>query len=906
MKRWFQRLSISEKLRLIITLACVLVIVLTVAVFVGYDWFSFRRDIARVVSVRAEIIAANSSGALAFRSATDATAVLTSLQKDGQTVKAVVFDEKGEMFASFPTGATAAPDEIRRVERVEREFRGRYLLVWAPIEQGSSRLGSLYLCTSLSELNVRLRLHLLIAVMVMGASIGVAYGISRSLQRIISAPVLALAETARLVTETKDYSRRASPRSADEIGALTEDFNAMLARMQEREAALLESDARKSAVLMSALDAIITIDSAGWVVEFNPAAERIFGHTHAQAKGRELAELIIPSELRERHRQGLARALSGGSGVMLGRRMEMPAQRANGEIFPAEISITRVGIGERPMFTGFLRDITERKQAERTLRHSEERFRSLVVASANIVWSTDASGQVTDPLPSWQLFTGQSDFEILGEGWLQPVHPEERTPILASWRQAVQSRAHFEVEFRLRRVDGVYRTFAVRGVPVLNPDTSVREWIGTAADISERREAAERLQRSAERLAILNRIVRTISSNLDLDEVFDEFAREMRGLFEFDRTSIVAVHPERNEWEIVQQWSKSPTAVGKGTRGELKNSAIGWVFRQRRPHLENDVSDAWSDAEFVRRAAVRSRALFPLTLHGATIGIFSVSSAQPHAFSPDTLEFLQALADQLSVAVQNARLYGQIQQHSAALERHVAERTTQLEAANRELEAFTYSVSHDLRAPLRGMAGFSQILAEEYAASLPAEAVRYLGLIQSGARKMGQLIDELLAFSKLGRHALKIGLVDMEQLFRDVVAEHEPERKGRRIEITIGKMTPAEADPALLRQALTNLVSNALKYSRNRDPAVIEIGEKRVAEDKEPIYFVRDNGSGFDMKYAPKLFQVFQRLHRSEDFEGTGVGLAIVARVVERHGGRVWAEAAPDVGATFFFTLKTS
>ena len=207
-----------------------------------------------------------------------------------------------------------------------------------------------------------------------------------------------------------------------------------------------------------------------------------------------------------------------------------------------------------------------------------------------------------------------------------------------------------------------------------------------------------------------------------------------------------------------------------------------------------------------------------------------------------------------------------------------------------------------MRSPLRTMDGFSQALVEDYGPQLPEEGRRYLQTIREGAQRMGALIDDLLEFARLSQQALKKQTVDMDMLVRTALEELESSQQERQIEIRRGELPPCLGDPALLKQVWLNLISNALKYTRERKPAIVEIGCTQV--NGVNTYFVRDNGTGFDMQYAPKLFGVFQRLHRVEDYEGTGVGLAIVQRVVHRHGGRVWAEAAVDRGATFNFTLE--
>jgi light-regulated signal transduction histidine kinase (bacteriophytochrome) len=242
-----------------------------------------------------------------------------------------------------------------------------------------------------------------------------------------------------------------------------------------------------------------------------------------------------------------------------------------------------------------------------------------------------------------------------------------------------------------------------------------------------------------------------------------------------------------------------------------------------------------------------------------------------------------------------------LRQTLEGLEQRVSERTAQLKESVDELEAFSYSVSHDLRAPLRAIHGFSNILMEDFAPGLPAQSVHYLRLIFENTKQMGDLIDGLLAFSRLGRHTLEKKNVAPAELVRQALEVLAEEQKGRRIDISIGELPPCEGDPMLLQQVWINLISNALKFTRRRATAVIAIGYER--NNDHPAYYVRDNGIGFDMKYAEKLFGVFQRLHKSEEFEGTGVGLATVYRIIRRHGGRIWADAKPDEGAVFYFAL---
>ena len=237
-----------------------------------------------------------------------------------------------------------------------------------------------------------------------------------------------------------------------------------------------------------------------------------------------------------------------------------------------------------------------------------------------------------------------------------------------------------------------------------------------------------------------------------------------------------------------------------------------------------------------------------------------------------------------------------------ALEKRIQERTAQLEAANKELEAFSYSVSHDLRAPLRHISGFSNMLAKSLGPEVPDPAQRYLDLITKASTQMNQLIDDLLEFSRMSRTELRRQRVDIGGLVEDVIHSIQPELEGRNIVWKKNTLPVIQADLAMLRQVFSNLLLNAIKYSRMRNPAEIEIGAQENGATEHVIY-VRENGVGFDMRYASKLFGVFSRLHRQDEFEGSGIGLANVRRIVSRHGGRTWAEGEIDRGATFYFSL---
>lgn len=332
----------------------------------------------------------------------------------------------------------------------------------------------------------------------------------------------------------------------------------------------------------------------------------------------------------------------------------------------------------------------------------------------------------------------------------------------------------------------------------------------------------------------------------------------------------------------------------KGRRFPMQACISGWAMLHGQAAVVEDIyADARIPVDAYRPTFVKSLAMVPIR-PAAPIGAIGNYWAQQHRATPDEVRLLQALADSTSIAMENIRLY-------AELEQRVSDRTAELEALNKELEAFSFAVSHDLRAPLRHIQGYSNLLVEEYSDAMPDKGKDSLRRLDRAAQRMEQLIDDLLTLSRMAQAPVRRRPVDLSAMAEELITEFKLLEPQRAVEFVCARGMTAMADPGLMHVILQNLLSNAWKFTATRTPAQIEFGREHGPDGDR--YFVRDNGLGFDMAYADKLFTPFQRLHSEAEVPGTGVGLATVQRIVRRHGGRIWAEAQPGAGASFYFTL---
>ena len=675
----------------------------------------------------------------------------------------------------------------------------------------------------------------------------------------------------------------------------------------------IDNAARNAAILEAALDCIIMMDHEGHVLEWNSVAERVFGYARAQAIGQEMASLIIPERYRPLHRAGLAHYLATGEGPVIGQRIEISAVRANGTEFPVELGISRVSYDGPPVFTGFIRDLTAAKEVEQTLRVSEERFRSLVEATAQIVWTANGAGEFVTPQPSWSAFTGQTFEELRGWGRVVTVHPDELTHLQAAWKTALANRTVFESEHRLRRHDGVYRYMRVRAIPLCAADGSVREWVGVDDDVTELKEAEATANERAHLAELSAEIGRAFTQSDTMRGMLARCANAMvehlRGAF----ARIWTYNPLENTVDLQASEGMYTHLNGPHCRVPVGMYKIGLIAQERLPHLTNSVvgDPRVGDQEWARREGMVAFAGYPLVVEDRLIGVMAMFAR--HTLTPATLDAMASIANQVAVGIERNQTEERLRAAKDAAE-----------TANRTKSQFLANMSHELRTPMNAIIGYSEMLQEEAQDAGQDDMIADLQKIHGAGKHLLSLINDILDLSKIeaGKMELFLESFDVQPMIEQIVSTLGPivEKTGNRLVVECAPNLGAmNADLTKVRQSLINLLSNAAKFTtdgtitlrvRRQQSAGGDVGGNARAggRDESLVFEITDTGIGMTRQQQEGLFKAFTQADASttRKFGGTGLGLAITRHFCRMMGGDVTAQSEVGKGSTFTMWLPAS
>jgi PAS domain S-box-containing protein len=606
--------------------------------------------------------------------------------------------------------------------------------------------------------------------------------------------------------------------------------------------------------------AMALIDTQGHVVHANRAYERLFGWSSAELGRMTPVDYTHPDDCEV----GVAEVLALLRGEVDSAAFEKRYRtRTGGEIRGRVMAFAvRDEAGRLVYVVSTVRDVTEERAAQRRAEDWQRRYETAIRASRQALYDWDLVTRDVVWAGACEAILGYSPAELGGvEDWLARIHPDDRAAFLATTDRGLADLADTQLVYRVQRRDGAWIWVEDSSYVVANAAGVAERMTGFVVDVTDRVRAEQEQNRQAERFRIAAAVMNGFVWDWHLESGEVWRSDGVRGLVGYTPGEL---------GPGIRQWHARVHPDDRA-RVELSPPPESFEIEYRVRHRDGRWIIVWD-----RGVARRDEHGRIVRLVGAAVDI----------------------TDRYHSAEEIRRL-------NADLERRVAERTGELVRTNRELEAFTYSVSHDLRAPLRHVAGFAELLRQRAGGSLDAESQRYLGLVLDASARMGELLDRLLDLSHLGRAPLGLQRVDPTLLVRELVAEFAPQHAHRDIVWRIGAVPPVRADPSLLRLVLSNLLHNAIKYSAVRSPAAIEV-RGRARDDGMVEFEIEDNGVGFDMRYADRLFGVFERLHPADEYAGWGVGLASVQRIVARHGGTVSGHGEPGRGATFTVTLPSA
>ena len=553
-------------------------------------------------------------------------------------------------------------------------------------------------------------------------------------------------------------------------------------------------------------------------------------------------------------------------------------------------------------YVGTITDITDRKHMEEALRKSQENLNRAQAVAHLGSWHLDIMGNtLTCSDEAYRIFGLPRGTSLTYDRFLELVHPEDRQALDDAWRAALAS-GWASLEYRIL-VAGDTRW--ISGIAEIERDergTPLRG-VGTSQDITRRKAVDDALRTHVEQLEALRAVSAEITRELHLPTLLDLIVRKAIALVG-GAGGTIFLWDESGQLLTPHIWIGHSGPWAQDGQVRLGEGLVGLVAERRDGLIVDDYRN-WPHARpfILQQTNVTAAVAEPLVCRDRLLGVILIDDqGRGRRFTDQDRALLRLFAAQAAVSIDNAQLYTQVRQDAEELERKVEDRTRDLQAAYADMEAFAYSVSHDLHTPLISIDGFSDLLLKKYQTVLDAPGQAYLRRVRVATHHMMERINALLTLARVSHQSIALEPVNLSALAQAVASELRQREPDRAAEIHIQDDLVVHGDAQLLRALLENLLGNAWKFTMRRSPARIDVG-RLSGEAKEAVYFVRDNGAGFDMAYTDKLFGPFERFHTADEFPGTGIGLATVKRIVQRHGGRVWAEGEVDAGATFFFTI---
>lgn len=885
-KRLFRHHSIRWKLVAVMLTVTALTLALAGAGILVYARTSFDRQMAQHLHTLADVIGLNSTAALAFNDPKAATETLAALRGDPQINAAALYLADGRLFATYwKEHGTDLPDRLDLLGRYQRT--GDSVLLTDVVFLKDRPVGALYLVADTSGWGETWRGYTGILAVLFLAVLTVGFLLSVWLQRLFTRPVLALAGLMHRIGRERNYTLRAEKFADDEIGTLADGFNDMVAQIERRRAeveqareelerrvvelnvemtereraeqALRASEERErahAADLRSVMEAVpavvfvardrecknITANRAGYEMLRLPAGQ----NTSKSASGDAPKHFRVFHNGVELPAEELPVQRVARTGVAL-HNFEEEVVLDDGtrhELLGSVVPLLDEAGQPRGAVAVFI-EIAERKRAEEALRASEERYRTLVSATTSVVWTTDPGGRFVEPQPGWQSYTGQTWDEYRGLGWQEALHAEDREQVLATWQRALESGEGYELEARLWHAGSRrYRYVAARAAALRDDAGGIRDWIGTFTDIDDRKRAEEQFRLAVEAapnaMVMIDQEGRILLAN-----------RQLETLFGYEREEVIG----RSVEVLVPERSRS-------------------LHPDQRNHFFADPH---------ARAMGAGRELYGRRKDGRQVPI--EIGLNPIV----TNEGVLCLASIIDITERKRA------------EQEFRRYTEELQRSNRELAQFAYVASHDLQEPLRAISGCVQLLQQRYRDKLDTRADELIDHAVSGAVRMQSLINDLLAYSRVDSRARPFERCDLAQPLAQALANLQLAIAESGATVTSDEMPVVTGDPMQLTQLFQNLIGNAIKF-RGEQPSLVHVG----AEQKggRTLFYVRDNGIGIEPQYYERIFGVFQRLHTRTHYAGTGIGLAICRKIVERHHGRIWVESSAGQGSTFYFTLQ--